>query len=261
MLAEKGLPAPLCCCPLMGMDHSSHPLLVAYFPIRDPLVPIERLDIYEEVGVNIVELGLKAANPVMDGEIIANSMQRSTGQGQVADALLAAERIREFRHEALGILFCYPEPQLLATTGDWAGIDAVLCAPTDIKAQDRINSMARAMGSRIAEAVPCDADETDFERAKRADAYVMVQYSRGKTGLRRTRDETLGQRIDDLRQAGISVPIVAGIGISEPEQAKDAISQGADGIVVGSKPVAMAEQSAYALADYLSKMRETIDRV
>jgi tryptophan synthase alpha chain len=56
------------------------------------------------------------------------------------------------------------------------------------------------------------------------------------------------------------VPLYAGFGISTPEQAGDA-AELADGIVVGSRPVEIAEEGADALQEYVRTLREAVDAV
>ena len=107
--------------------------------------------------------------------------------------------------------------------------------------------------------MPYDFGDREIDRAGTADAYVMLQYTRGKTGLRRQRDPHLAPRLHRLRDAGVSVPIVAGIGISSLDQVRDAMDQGVDGVVIGSRTVQMAERGSAALEDYLCGVREALD--
>jgi tryptophan synthase alpha chain len=56
------------------------------------------------------------------------------------------------------------------------------------------------------------------------------------------------------------VPLYAGFGISTPEQARAAAEQ-ADGIVVGSRPVEVAEEGPEALQQYVRSLRDAVDSV
>ncbi len=204
-------------------------------------------------------MGLKAKDPLMDGPIITGSMQRSIGAGAVGEAIETARRIRNLERALPGILFCYPETQVRQADAEWSEFDAVLCLDSDEGAKDEIAAHARNRGTRIVEAVPYEFGDTDIDRARAADAYVMLQYTRGRTGLRPHRDPHLAERLSRLRNAGIDVPIVVGIGLSGPDQVRDAMDQGADGVVIGSKTVQAAELSNAAVEDYLSAMREALD--
>src|SRR5439155_894058 len=56
------------------------------------------------------------------------------------------------------------------------------------------------------------------------------------------------------------VPIYVGFGISTPEQAQ-AAAELTDGIVVGSRPVEVAEEGAEALRRYVRTLRDAVDSV
>ena len=63
--------------------------LVVYFPLADPAVPAEFLDLYAGAGVDIVEFGWPARNPYLDGPDVRASMARALS-GAPAAALEAA---------------------------------------------------------------------------------------------------------------------------------------------------------------------------
>ena len=45
--------------------------LVVYFPLADPALPIDLLDLYAEAGVDVVEFGWPAREPYLDGPDVA----------------------------------------------------------------------------------------------------------------------------------------------------------------------------------------------
>jgi tryptophan synthase alpha chain len=58
----------------------------------------------------------------------------------------------------------------------------------------------------------------------------------------------------------VGVPLYAGFGISTPEQARAAADL-ADGIVVGSRALQVAEEGPEALREYVASLRAAIDAV
>jgi tryptophan synthase alpha chain len=54
------------------------------------------------------------------------------------------------------------------------------------------------------------------------------------------------------------VPLYAGFGISTPEQAR-AAAELADGVVVGSRPVEVAEEGPGPLQQYVRTLRDAVD--
>lgn len=238
---------------------TSQPLLVAYFPVNDPLVPLDLLEVYDAAGVDIVEMGLRASNPTHDGAIVAGSMLRATGSGAVSDAFEVARRVRGFKRPASAILFAYTEAPLQQAREEWREIEGLLCLGADQAARRLVVDRARAQGTRIVEFLPYAFDEADIARAVAAETYVMLHYSPGQTGLRDVLDPHLAQRLARLRAAGVRQPIVPGIGISTFDQARDAVQQGANGVVLGSKTILKAQEGRQALQDYLGQMREVLD--
>jgi tryptophan synthase alpha chain len=63
--------------------------LVVYFPLADPAVPTELIDLYADAGVDVVECGWPARNPYLDGPDVRASMARALS-GAPATALAAA---------------------------------------------------------------------------------------------------------------------------------------------------------------------------
>ena len=66
--------------------------------------------------------------------------------------------------------------------------------------------------------------------------------------------ESLVRRARDLTD----VPLYLGFGISTPDQAA-AAARIADGVVVGSRAVEMAEEGPEALLEYVTSLRQALD--
>ena len=233
-------------------------LLSAYYPVGDPMIPVDRLAIYARAKVDIVELGLKAKEAFADGPVVAQSMARAVGEGRVGEARRAALTLRGHDPAITAMAFGYAEPTLKGAGTDWQVIDALLCLgdPADRR---QVEAEATAQGVRRVSFLTYDFDDADVERAAMAEGFVFLQYSPGLTGLRGDIDPALSARLRRLRQGGVARPIVAGIGISAPDQMRHALDAGADGIVVGSMTVMRALEGAAALEDYLMQTRAVVD--
>jgi tryptophan synthase alpha chain len=238
-------------------DPSAAPYLAAYFPLGDPLVPLERLAAYLAAGVDVVELGLRTSDPYADGPVIGASMQRSTGTGTLADTVAAMGVLRRSGRAVMGMVFAYASPDLAADAA-WSDVDALLCLGKG-GLRDRIETAAVAGRARLTTFVPYDLPAADVERAIHATGFVFLHYTPGPTGLRDTTDPALPRRLARLRAAGVTAPILAGIGISTPEQARHAVDAGANGVVIGSKTVQKAMEGQAALEDYLNEMRAVVN--
>ena len=93
--------------------------------------------------------------------------------------------------------------------------------------------------------------------AERTDGWLYLVSVTGTTGPR----EALSPQAADLverTRAVTDIPLLLGFGISTPEQAAEASAQ-ADGVVVGTRAVQVAEEGPEALRDYVASLRVAID--
>ncbi len=236
---------------------SGRPLVVAYFPAGDPLVPVGLIDAYAEAGVDVLELGIKAADPFMDGDVVAASMARSSGRGLLDDARPALDHLAGISNAPAALVFAY-YTGFAATPAarTWRGVDGLLGLPAGGSGLDgAIRAGAAANNVRLAEFVPFAFTPADIARARATQAYVMLQAADGRTGARDRLDPDNAARIKRLRAEDVTAPVVLGFGISKPEHARQAIDMGADGIVVGSRCVDKCLEGRAALAGFLQEMR------
>ncbi len=233
--------------------------LAAYFPVGDPLMPLSLLAAYDAARVDVVELGVKAADPFADGPTVRDAMARAGGTGRVSEAHAELETVRGFASPALGMVFGYASDTLAADPEVWAGVEGLLCLGRDETERLALCDAARARGTRITEFVPYEMPLWSRAAAVNAESYVMLQYLPGLTGARVETDELLKPRLQKMRRAGVTRPILVGIGISQPDQIRHALDIGADGVVVGSMVLQKGLQSHAALEDYLCQIREVLD--
>ena len=104
---------------------------------------------------------------------------------------------------------------------------------------------------------PTSTDERLALAAAQTDGWLYLVTLTGTTGARSELSPALAGLVDRAR-AQTDLPLYAGFGISTPEQARAAADL-ADGIVVGSRAVEVAEDGPAALRDYVASLREALD--
>ena len=91
-----------------------------------------------------------------------------------------------------------------------------------------------------------------------ATGFVYAVSTLGVTGTRASLSERAATVVAAVRDA-TSLPVLVGIGVSNPEQAAEAAGY-ADGVVVGSAVVRLIlEQGASAAETFLGNLRESLD--
>ncbi len=235
--------------------------LIVYFPLGDPAVAPDVLDLYADSGVDVVECGWPASEPYLDGPDVRASMARALPQ----DLARAWSQVRERLAGRSGpgaLLMTYAtarhpglnDPQFFSGA---YGVLAV--APAGDFCRAALEAHARASGAAVCAFLPEPLSEDDIAEARSADGYVMLQAAPGLTGPRLSLDRANADRIAWLRASGISAPIVLGFGVSTPEHAQAAVTFGADGVVVGSAALRAALQGPAALGALLKGLRKGLD--
>ena len=125
--------------------------LVVYFPLADPAVPAEFVDLYADAGVDIVECGWPARDPYLDGPDVRASMARARS-GAPATALLATRErlaLKPASPKALVMSYAESDHPALVKRGVFDGIDGVLVvAPPNDARRAAIEREARRIGRR-----------------------------------------------------------------------------------------------------------------
>ena len=210
-----------------------------------------------EGGADIVELGFPFSDPLAEGPMIRRASERALARGMRTRACLdVLARTREL----------LPETPLVPMT---------YAAILEAYGYDRFAADARARGAssfilvdlpveeqpalrRIQLVAPTSTDERIRAAAEQTDGWLYLVSVTGTTGAReRAFARAAGAR--PARAARVSdVPLYIGFGISTPELAR-AAAELADGVVVGSRAVEVAESGPDALRDFVASLRVALD--
>jgi tryptophan synthase alpha chain len=244
------------------MAHKDRPLLSCYFPLGDPRVPVELLDIYAGEGVDVIEIGMASPEPFLDGTDVRASMQRADRAYWRRDLQALLERLARFRAAPHTLLMTYVDEEHPAFSdhGLWQGLDSLLVVAREGDAlAAELEKAAAAAGVSVSAFLPLPLTDAGIARAQKAGFYVMLQSNDGPTGPRKDVDPGNAKRIASLREAGIRAPILLGFGISNGMQAQEARDLGASGVVVGSQVLRAALSGADHLKTLLHDLRSGLD--
>jgi tryptophan synthase alpha chain len=208
-------------------------------------------------GADIVEVGFPFSDPLADGPVIRRAAERALAAGMRTRACfegLAETRAAVGRDTPL-IPMTYAS--LLEAYGwDRFAADARTAGATSLIVAD-LPAGERPELRRIQMVAPTSTDERIRVAAEQTDGWLYLVTLTGTTGARADLSPALAGLVARAR-AVTDLPLYAGFGISTPEHARAAAEE-ADGIVVGSRAVEVAEQGPDALHDYVRSLREALD--
>jgi tryptophan synthase alpha chain len=209
-------------------------------------------------GADVVELGFPFSDPLADGPVIRRAAERALEQGMRTRACLdCLARTRELVPETPLVPMTYSA--LLEAYGwDRFAEDALDSGATTLIVAD-LPAGERPELRRIQLVAPTSTDERVRIAAEQTDGWLYLVTVTGTTGARTDVSPALAGLVDRAR-AVTNAPLYAGFGISTPEQARTA-AELADGIVVGSRAVEVAEEGPEALQAYVRTLREAVDAV
>jgi tryptophan synthase alpha chain len=211
-----------------------------------------------ESGADLLELGFPFSDPLADGPVIRRAAERALAEGMRTRACLdCLAQTRELLPNTPLVPMTYAS--LLEAYG-WerfaedvrsAGATSLIIA--DLPAGERTDLR------RIQLVAPTSTDERLRLAAAQTDGWLYLVTLTGTTGARQDLSPALAGLVERAR-AVTEAPLYAGFGISTPEHAQAAAAL-ADGIVVGSRAVEVAEEGAAALGAYVRSLREALDLV
>ena len=211
-------------------------------------------------GADLVEIGFPFSDPLADGPVIRLAGERALAQGMRTEACL--ECLAETRRRVgpdvplvpmtyASILEAYGYERFWADARA-AGATGLIVADLPLEAAPEI--------PRIQLVAPTSPPERVRRAAERTAGWLYLVSLTGTTGARENVSSRLAELVERAR-AVTDVPLLAGFGISTPEQAASAAAL-ADGVVVGSRAVQVADESGPdGLRAYVASLREAVDAV
>jgi tryptophan synthase alpha chain len=209
-----------------------------------------------EGGADVVELGFPFSDPLADGPVIRRAGERALSEGMRTQACLdCLERTRELAGNTplipmtyAALLEAYGWERFEAAARD-AGATSLIVA--DLPAGERPELR------RVQLVAPTSTDERLRVAAEQTDGWLYLVTLTGTTGARDDVSPELAGLVERARAVS-DVPLYAGFGISTPEHARTA-AELTDGVVVGSRAVAVAQEGTVSLRTYVRSLREALD--
>src|SRR5215217_6972975 len=198
-----------------------------------------------EGGADLFELGFPFSDPLADGPVVRRAGERALAEGMRTPQCL--ECLRETRTRLGDDVPLIPMTyaSLLEAYG-WErfAADARAAGATSLIVAD-LPADERPDVRRVQLVAPTSTDERLRAAAEATDGWLYLVTVAGTTGARADLSPALAPLVQRAR-AVTDLPLYAGFGISTPEHARAAAAL-ADGVVVGSRAVEVAEDGPRAL--------------
>ncbi|MBI5639015.1 MAG: tryptophan synthase subunit alpha [Nitrospirae bacterium] len=223
----------------------------------------ELVSILEDCGADIIELGVPFSDPLADGPTIQKAAQRALQQGVTLHSVIELVRsLRSFTQIPVllmtyyNLIFKYGEERFVGDASS-AGVDGIIVP--DLPPEEAGNILMHAKKADfdiIFLLAPTSTEERIRRVARASGGFIYYVSITGITGARLSLDPAIASHIAGIRQES-GKPIAVGFGISTPEEAA-AVSEFADGVIVGSAIVKQVEGSEEDLRLYLNALRAAI---
>lgn len=209
------------------LHKQGHKALVTFITAGDPdlTTTAALLPRMAEAGADIIELGIPFSDPMADGPTIQRASERALAGGVTLEAVMSMVRTIRDQVSSPIVLMGYSNPiysygwQRFAKDAVKAGIDGLLLVDLPPEEAGELLPAAKAAGLEIIFLLTPTSDDTRIKQVSRYGSgflyYVTVT---GVTGTRQSVSNSLEDELKTVRNT-ITLPVVAGFGISTPEQA------------------------------------------
>ena len=211
-----------------------------------------------EGGADLLEIGFPFSDPLADGPVIRLAGERALAAGMRTRACLDCLRDVRARVGSDVPLIPMTYSSILEAYGyerfqddaRAAGATSLIVADLPLEATPEL--------ARVHLVAPTSSPDRIRLAGEGTDGWLYLVSLTGTTGARESLSDQLADLVTRARRV-TDVPLLAGFGISTPEQAARAAGL-ADGIVVGSRAVEVANEGGpESLRAYVESLRCAID--
>jgi tryptophan synthase alpha chain len=215
-------------------------LLIGYLPAGFPSYDggVAAITAMVEGGVDVVEVGLPYSDPMMDGPVIQEAVDKALRGGvKITDVLRTVRAVAALGVPTLVMSYWNPIERygVERFTADLAAAGGVGVITPDLipdEAADWLAAVDKAGLDPIFLTAPSSTDERLKVVAEVGRGFIYAASTMGITGTRTEVGARAGELVGRMR-AVTDLPIAVGLGVSSGSQAAE-VAGFADGVIVGS---------------------------
>jgi tryptophan synthase alpha chain len=203
-------------------------------------------------GATAFEIGIPFSDPLADGPTIQRAGQRSLAAGMTTARAIDVIRAVRARVDVplvpmtyASLVMAYGEDRFCTDVAA-AGADALIVPDVPPDEADPLLECCRASGLDLVPLLAPTSTEARIRLACRnAGGFVYLVSVAGVTGARERVSDRVAGMIAKVRPH-TGLPLLVGFGISTAGNARTVLGAGADGVIIGSKAIEVAEQGGPA---------------
>ena len=198
------------------------------------------LQVLDQAGADLIELGAPYSDPLADGPVIQAAATRALQQGVKFESVLEVVKTVSPKLQAPIILFSYYNPILNRGIENFleeiatVGVQGLVVPDLPLEEIEALLLPATAAGIEITLLVaPTTPKERIRAIAAHSQGFIYLVSVTGVTGMRSSIQNRVSDLLEELRTV-TDKPVGVGFGVSQPDQAHQLMSWGADAVIVGS---------------------------
>lgn len=204
------------------------------------------IQVLDECGSHIIELGIPFSDPIADGETIQNANVRALKNTIDLDRIFnLVEEVRPITKAALvfliysNMIFHY-KPANFFRRCEEVGIDGVIVPDMPIEEMEEFENVAKEYNIHMIRLIAPTSTDRVASIAKGAKGFLYCVSSLGVTGTRSELTTDFDEMFREIQKVA-TIPTAIGFGITTPKQVSQ-IKNYTDGVIVGSALVKLIEE-------------------
>ena len=245
--------------------------LIPFITAGDPDLETtaKALQVLDNSGADIIELGVPYSDPLADGPVIQAAATRALARGTTLEQVLEMLKGISPSLRSPIILFTYYNPILYRGVDKFlqqiqdAGVSGLVVPDLPLEESAGLIKPAAEMGIDLTLLVaPTSSPERIEAIARASQGFIYLVSVTGVTGMRTQMQGRVSDLLQQIRHV-TDKPIGVGFGISDVEQARQVKAWGADAAIVGSAIVkrlaeGTPEQGLQAIAQFCQSLKTAI---
>lgn len=241
--------------------------LIPFITAGDPdlTTTAAALRVLDANGADFIELGVPYSDPLADGPVIQAAATRALNHGTRLSQVL--NMVKDLAPELRSpiVLFTYYNPilslgieQFLQQIAD-SGIKGLVVPDLPLEESSNLIEQAAAIGIEVILLVAPTSSKARIRAiAQQSRGFIYLVSVTGVTGVRSELQARVRDVIQEIRSVSDKA-IAVGFGISQPEQARQLVEWGTDGVIVGSAFVQrLADDGVGAVKTFCRDLKESI---